>query len=450
MSRISSCPSCQGDLLIPGSAQASDQMRCPRCGTPFAVADVLEASIPAPPEAIPIEHPHPMITAAVGPHLSRVEAPLEWDTEPIAVPPRPQRKQPSVFAHLVGIVGGGLLGLSLGYLGLLRFGGPQYDFLNIAGRLPAWVMAPLPRFGGGPVKDGDQKRGRELKDLLDAPDEPPAVDLPVAPGDAPPVGPPPDKAAPFGTPAPPVAPATDPPSAAAPENEAAAQPAPFGPKEFTPHSTDELALALADAAGSLGCPACHSTGYVTRTVVTGTRERSGEKIEQTAERRIVCDTCGGKPVTKMTPEAYSRMCHLAEVVTFVTSGDSNAPALREGLQGVLAGIGADQRAAESIGRLAGFQLDEANRKQNGIALAGTVQQLSREGNLYTMRVVLFGLPKVVTVVSWRPAQPVIKEHDRVLILGSIVDNPAENLMGYEGHLPQVVWGGLPARLPAGQ
>ncbi len=69
------------------------------------------------------------------------------------------------------------------------------------------------------------------------------------------------------------------------------------------------------------------------------------------------------------------------------------------------------------------------------------------GSLYAMRIVLFGLPKVVVVVSWRPAQPAISQHDRVLILGSIVDNPAENLVGYDGRLPQVVWGGLPVKLP---
>ena len=72
--------------------------------------------------------------------------------------------------------------------------------------------------------------------------------------------------------------------------------------------------------------------------------------------------------------------------------------------------------------------------------------MSQVGSLYGMKIVLFGLPKVVTVISCA-REPAIREHDRVLILGTIVDNPAENLAGYEERLPQVVWGGLPAKLP---
>jgi hypothetical protein len=34
------------------------------------------------------------------------------------------------------------------------------------------------------------------------------------------------------------------------------------------------------------------------------------------------------------------------------------------------------------------------------------------------------------------------------VLGSIVDSPAENLVGYAGDLPQVVWGGLHLKLAA--
>ena len=150
----------------------------------------------------------------------------------------------------------------------------------------------------------------------------------------------------------------------------------------------------------------------------------------------------------MTPELYAKLCHLAEVVTFVSKGDANTWSQRDAVQSLLVSAAADQHVAETIGRLGGFQLDQLHAQDhgNGIALAGTVQEMSQVGSLYAMRIVLFGLPKVVTVVSWRPAQPAINEHDRVIILGSIVDDPIANLAGYEGHLPQVVWGGLPAKL----
>ena len=196
-------------------------------------------------------------------------------------------------------------------------------------------------------------------------------------------------------------------------------------------------------AGALRCPACEGTGYSKASASAA----QGPKAQPVADRRLPCPECGGKPIAKMTPEIYARLCHLAEVVTFVSRGDTNTWGQRETVQQLLASVGADARSPESIGRLAGFQLEPNRHSSSGIAVAGTVQEMSQVGSLYAMKVVLYGLPKVVTVVSWRPAQPAINVHDRVLILGSIVDNPSENLVGYEGRQDQVVWGGLPVKLP---
>jgi len=468
MSRISSCAACHGDIMIPGPAQPLDRMRCPLCGTEFLVQDVLAASILAPPEAIPVEAPLAGITAAVGPRLSRgAEAP-EYATE---LPPdtrRPKKKQPSFFSHLIGVVGGGLLGLSIGYVALLKVFGLSYDFLEIADKLPEWATSPIPalqhRAGIGNQPPGNE---RGLKELLDAPDEPPTVNVPFPDAGAFPAGAP----APHASPAPPFEepppPAPFMPGAGEPKSEApppeqrpanpfgdappkgaAATQAPVpGPRNFTPYSAEDLTLAVNEVSSAMRCPVCNGTGSTTRTVVTSPREIKGAKVQQTSERHVACEACGGKPIAKMTPELYAKLSHLAEVVTFVARGDTNAWSQREAVQTLLVTVGTDQKAAEAVGRLSGFQLDQNQHKDTGIALAGTVQQLSQTGNLYTMRLVLFGLPKPVTVVSWRPAQPAIREHDRVLILGCIVDNPAENLAGYEGRLPQVVWGGLPVKLP---
>ncbi len=477
MSRISSCAACHGDILIPGSVQPLDQMRCPLCNAQFQVRDVLPASIMAPPEAIRVEPPIEGIAAAVGPRLSRGEPPVEWETAVAAAAPRPRKKQAGIFSHLFGIVGGGLLGLSLGYVGLLRYGGPRYDFLEVGGKLPPWVTAPIPWHllqGHKEVDDKPPANDRALKDLLDAPEAPPAVEVPPAmpPGiparppwtelppdsmtDIPPYEPPPGTA-PATTEPLPLAPPAEPPPAQMPLASAApispptnippSAPSPYGPRTFTAYSAEDLTLALNEVSAAIKCPNCQGTGQTTRTVVNGAREVKGARVAQTSERGMPCEICGGHGIAKMSPELYARLCHLAEVVTFVSKGDNSSWNQRDGVQQLLAQVGGDQKGAEAIGRLAGFQLDQMHHRNPGIALAGTVQEMSQVGNLYGMRIVLFGLPKVVTVVSWRPAQPAIKEHDRVIILGSIVENPVENLVGYEGRLPQVVWGGLPVRLP---
>ncbi len=471
MSRISCCASCHGDILIPSHALPQDQMRCPLCGAQFQVQDVLATSILAPPEAILVPRSPIGMTGVIGSRPSRSEEPAEVEAEPITTPPR-RKKQPGVLSHLIGIVGGGLIGLSLGYVGLLRFGGPRYDFLEVADKLPHWVTAPINlTFLNGWGKDAKEPvNGRGLKALLDEADSAPTVEMPNAPphvpdsiispfedsGTAPPfvpqAPPPGDTDAESNAPPPPAEqsiPPSEPAAAPPPMAESPGnipQPAQSGPNHFTAYSAEDLSLATADMAGALRCPACDGVGFV-KAGTTQPRDGRGAKAEQVADRRVPCHVCGGKPSAKMTPELYARLCHFAEVVTFVSKGDTNTWNQRDSVQQLLANVGADPKSAESIGRLAGFQLDPTRHSNSGIALAGTVQETSQVGSLYAMKVVLFGLPKVVTVVSWRPAQPAINIHDRVIILGSIVDNPTENLAGYEGRLDQVVWGGLPAKLP---
>jgi hypothetical protein len=468
MSRISTCAACHGDILIPGSAQPADRMRCPLCNAQFQAKDVLAASIQAPPEAIIVEQPHAAIAAAVGPRLSREQPLADFDVGERPSSAIPRSKGPGPIGQMIRIFGGGIVGLTLGYLGLLRFGGAQYDALKILDKLPPKVSVWLKKPPDAPAAAADQPQGprRSLKDLANMPDTPPPAATDTAPpfefpapGSAPAVAPP--------APTPP-APLVPQPDAAAPppaalESSATIEPetspsgAPAttplnsepGPKQLTLYRATELQSAIADTGPLVGCPTCNSTGFVRRPVVTGVREVKGERVERTADRRVACEACGGKPPLRMTPEAYTRLCHLAEVVTFVdksSAPDNELTLLADQVQKLIGAAGADQRSIEAIGRLAGYQLEQPDRKENGVALAGTVQQISQEGKFFTMRVVLLGLPKVVTVVSRRPPQTAIKEHDRVIILGSIINDPVENLNGYLGKMPQVVWGGMPIRL----
>jgi hypothetical protein len=225
------------------------------------------------------------------------------------------------------------------------------------------------------------------------------------------------------------------------------RPTRLGPRNFTAATAEALDHALSETTAAVGCPKCQSTGYVVRAGAAGQANTGAND----AQRRVTCEACGGKRVARLSAESYARLCQLAQTVTFVDAGQAEAEtlaALSERAQLLLVSIGSDAKSVDALGRLAGFRLDQPQRKQSGIALAGTVQHVSQEGDLHLTRLVLFGLPKVVTVASWRPAPAGLREHDRVMILGVIVDDPARELMGYRGQLPQVVWGGLPVRLPS--
>jgi len=475
MSRISTCAACHGDILIPGSAQPADRMRCPLCNAQFRVQDVLAASIQAPPEAIIIEQPQSAVAAAVGPRLSREQPLADFDVGERASSAIARRKGPGPIGQLIRIFGGGVVGLALGYLGLLRFGGDQYDALKILDKLPPKVTVWLKKPAAAPAADKPQGPQRSLKDLLNAPDTPP----PAAPATAPPFEFPAPGGAPAPAPSQPPPAATTPPATLTPPPEAAAPPpaAPEsaalesqppdepvaaadaadvavlsqqpGPKQLTLYRATELQAAIADTGPMEGCPTCNSTGFVRRAIVRGVREVKGERVDRTADRKVACETCNGKPPARITPESYVRLCHLAEVTTFVdtkSAPEAELSLLADQVRKLMVTASGDMRSIETMGRLAGYQLDQSDRRENGVVLAGTVSQLSQEGRFFTMQVVLLGIPKKVTVVSSRAPQTAIKEHDRVIILGSIVNDPIENLNGYVGRLPQVVWGGMPVRL----
>ena len=48
--------------------------------------------------------------------------------------------EPSMLGNLVGVVGGGVIGIAIAYVLLLRFGGPERDVFGLGAKLPAWLV----------------------------------------------------------------------------------------------------------------------------------------------------------------------------------------------------------------------------------------------------------------------------------------------------------------------
>jgi hypothetical protein len=181
-------------------------------------------------------------------------------------------------------------------------------------------------------------------------------------------------------------------------------------------------------------------------VLIGFRERQGRRWEEHAERRVPCELCRGH-APGIDQAAYVTLCVLAETLTFVDlSGESHSvDELHDEIAQVLLTAAATPDRQASLGRLGGHWLDSGRRTTNGVVLAGTVRKLSRRGDFHLAELVLFGMPKVVTVASL--ASPPLAERDRVLVAGSIVEHPARHVPGYDGNLPLFVWGGYPLKLP---
>lgn len=58
---------------------------------------------------------------------------------PTATRPR-KRRRPSFLGQMIGVIGGGVIGLGLGYFLLLWIGGPKKDFLKVGHKLPAFMV----------------------------------------------------------------------------------------------------------------------------------------------------------------------------------------------------------------------------------------------------------------------------------------------------------------------
>ncbi|HUY32198.1 MAG TPA: hypothetical protein VMV69_05410 [Pirellulales bacterium] len=385
-----------------------------------------------------------------GPGDESVDAPV--GSFNIAAKPRSKPASIGIFGQFVGMVGGGIIGLALGYYVLLWIGGARADFLDIREKLPRWLvprergrnpstddMSPLRPRRPSKARHGDQEPlVRSSPPLVPTPEADQGVVLTAA--------------------------TIDP---ASPEIEAEraigrslvpAENQPLGPSQFTAHSPAELAAALASVGGELGCEHCGGTGIVRRMAASrvspsraspsGAGQPGSRSTQQAAGRRARCAVCDGKPSGKLTLDLFDQLCDLAEVATFtrVEPTQPDWERLRNEAQRILFRIGNDHDKAQIAGRLAGPRLDDSRRLSNGIVLAGTVHDAGEEGRLYRTRLVLFGRPLMVTIMSLHAPTPALAVHDRVIMLGSIIDSPRDNLGGYVGALPQVVWGGLALKL----
>ena len=81
-------------------------------------------------------------------------------------------------------------------------------------------------------------------------------------------------------------------------------------------------------------------------------------------------------------------------------------------------------------------------------LAGTVEEANHNGKLYYVKLRLGSGDDApsATVVSAR--DPQLDADDQAMVLGSIVDQPEDNLAGYEGADASVIWSGMALKLPA--
>ena len=102
-------------------------------------------------------------------------------------------------------------------------------------------------------------------------------------------------------------------------------------------------------------------------------------------------------------------------------------------------LGARPERVSQINRLAATTLGVDDLSGHGILVAGTVSEARSQGGIYGAAVRLTASTETVVVMSKRVLPPAGSE---VLILGSVITDPAENFAGYQGSKSLLIWTGV--------
>jgi len=305
---------------------------------------------------------------------------------------RKSTRRGSLFGAVGKVVLGGVAGLALGYYGLNYFGGPRFD------RLPVYLPGCPHTYHHWPGSPGGSRAPADAQ-----------TSLAGGPGSA-------------------------------PSGVAAREPV-AGVRNRPHYSISAVCEATRATHRAFGCERCNSTGKVWQDVVKESPGGNGTSALVTGRERVPCEACQGHPPNAMTPEAYAQFCRLGELVTFADAAnrDPTAPWLAD-VAGLLDLADSSPERREEIGRLAHQDLQRTDRPTPGLLLAGQVRSIRRLGPLYYARVGLAGSARDVLLVSDLPFP--FEAQDSIIALGSVVPNPMDRIVGFEGTQAGVIWHGL--------
>ena len=357
------------------------------------------------------------------------------------LPPRRRSRRGSPVMMLVGYVGGGVLGLAIGYAILMW--GFSKDPFDLGPKLPGLLVPAALRSANTPRV---VQYAPSTEDTPSDP-EPNAAD----PNDQDPLFPPIEPA-----------PTNGAASNSTPDTATKTDDATESQADTASTQEPSANTAPTEAAPTEVAPAQSSQATaITALLPTGDAQELGPIAKR---HYLVDDLLGAVRAAQPTTEAavtlprdapqprklevngayYTNLSKIAEALTHL---DANAdPAAREkaldaAIAAFLDAAPTSQQLAE-LGKLGGYWF--ANPRGNGIVLAGTVKDAKPAGKLYESTVEPLGGRsgdnRAITVVS--PA-PLTDDSNRVvLVAGTIVDRPAENLRGYQGAAKRVVWGAM--------
>lgn len=292
---------------------------------------------------------------------------------------RRSRGNGSMVRQMVGVVGGGVIGLTLGYFALLWWRGPDGDLLGIADRIPSML---LPSSFDAIEMDEDRTALAEADDATKSEVEPVTFVSPTAPTEKP---------------------------KAAPE-----------PKPFEPPPAQPLVATVKDAPS-------YSPAQLTAALAPAEAARTGLLTGSLADA-----------ATKRTKgESYVKLCQIAETLTFLDDFASTENS-RKSAATFFADILSDVAARNEIGQIAMRWIEFPKRPHGGVFLAGSIVSAKQAGSAHELQLELAS-GETVTIIT---ATPPAAQTGLVGVVGSVIEYPAVRIAGYTGTASQAIWSRL--------
>jgi hypothetical protein len=371
----------------------------------------------------------------------------------------PKKKKKSVVFELVKILVGGVVGLAVGYAVLLW--GFKIDPLGFAKMLPASILPEKLKatssLANRPVPNTDVAQNNQ-------PDTPPVQPDTTTPAnnnvvDTPPADMP--NSADGATPTQPQPAATDSATQTVPPPDGLMNNAPAG---GTPTTTPPTTTQPADP---FGPPAGVTEGFpplpaaVTPTPIP---EPEGPKTDKPSTLgdvshamtaadesfRALQSAPADLPFADLNTllrNYYIGLAKLAESITLLRPQDvgDHDQSARSAAAGWISEIAADRARLEELGNLAGAWIDSPKRTQDGIVLAGTIQEIQPVGKQFRTLIKLFRRDMVLPVITTE--KPSLANGDAAIVMGTIVKDPVKNLRHFDGTDDRVVWGAVVTGVP---
>jgi hypothetical protein len=289
-----------------------------------------------------------------------------------------------------------MIGLSAGYYALLWMGGPSRDYLQIAASLPPQILPPSFAPASEEIEPAPFSPSPSIANIDDRPaspdnslrSTPPTVVFPR--------------------------------EAASASNTQQVEPATF--------AEPPTAQPIQTTAHVLDAPT-----FFDRDLIAVLREA------QAAEPGLTQGSLDDRAARRAKGFSYTKFCDLALILTFLDPEDAQGPAavsLDEAYT-LLDRLLADARLREEISSIAAVWLDSRHRQHGGILLVGRLIDGQQQGAAFEYQLELAGGKRLTLITDMALPGPMASQ--TIAVLGTVVDSPAEQIVGYEGNASRAIW-----------